>query len=78
LNAFETIDKGLVYIDSTGREPASTLSSQSPDPISENDSVAYILIDKSLGFFPLAYGTSPEYSFYENYSVKRIKYLWKS
>jgi len=78
INAFETTDRGLVYIDSTGasfseRLPQLSieLSNQttSPEPISR-DSMAYVEISKEYGSISVDKASSPSYSFYEEYKRK--------
>jgi len=87
LNAFETTDKGLVYIDCTGGErfvfwpnldrylkieiPSFLVTE--PEPTSW-DKVAYVEIGKEYGSIPLDQAESPSYSFYEEYERKQQEY----
>ncbi|MFC2035814.1 hypothetical protein ACFLUJ_06815 [Chloroflexota bacterium] len=79
-NAFETTDRGLVYVDCTGSSslirPGSPMESylvsrnlSEPMPVSE-DKIAYLEIDKEYGTLYLDEAISPLYSFYEQYLVK--------
>jgi hypothetical protein len=71
INAFETIDKGLVFIDCTGAEnPLGELDS--------NDKIAYIMPDKEYGSVSIYYTDAPEYEFYEQRKDKRLKGFFKS
>lgn len=71
INAFETIDKGLVFIDCTGAEnPLGELDS--------NDKVAYIVPDKEYGTVSIYYTDTPDYEFYELRKGKRLKGFFKS
>lgn len=71
INAFETADKGLVFIDCTGAEnPLGELDS--------NDKVAYVLPDREYGSVSIYYTDTPEYEFYELRKDKRLKGFFKS
>lgn len=71
INAFETVDKGFVFIDCTGAEnPLGELDS--------NDKVAYILPDREYGSVSIYYTDTPEYEFYELRKDKRLKGFFKS
>ena len=71
INAFETIDKGLVFVDCTGAEnPLGELDS--------NDKIAYIMPDKEYGSVSIYYTDTPEYEFYELRKDKRLKGFFKS
>jgi len=79
VNAFNTTDRGLVYTDSTGqtareREMALLKLEDAEDGGSvfapDGDRVAYVEKGKALGFISLSVDPSPEYSYYENYSIK--------
>lgn len=89
LNAFETVDKGLVYIDCTG---GSLLEELQFTPVtqfvpglgevtvlelnypSSYDKVAYVVVSKEYGLISLDVATSPQYSVYEAYLAKREEY----
>ena len=66
-NAFETTDRGLVYIDCTGGGFLSLLPKYNP---TSWDTVAYVGIGKEYGLIALAKAKSPSYSFYEEYTPK--------
>ncbi|MCQ6963575.1 hypothetical protein [Methanolobus chelungpuianus] len=59
LNAFETTDKGLTYVDCTG----SVVKLQELDSF---DKIAYVQKGKKYGLISIYYTDSPEYSFYES------------
>jgi hypothetical protein len=71
LNAFQTTDMGLVYIDCTG-------VIKSPDDLEDSlyrlvhpfgqDRMAYVETDKEYGTIPLQEAESPQYSYYVGYS----------
>ena len=67
LNAFETTDKGLVYIDCTGREFFPSLRKYNA---TSWDKVAYVEVGKEYGVIDIAKAKSPSYSFYEEYTQK--------
>jgi hypothetical protein len=88
LNAFETTDRGLVYIDCTGKgaltlrvphDPYDLVKTEqgtslmASDPTSW-DKVAYVEIGKEYGLIPLDQAESPSYSFYEEYEQKQQEY----
>jgi hypothetical protein len=79
-NAFDTIDKGLVYIDCTGQgsddklnfhveytEEGFVFVDDNPDSW---DAVAYIEVGKEYGLISLAKARALYYSFYEEYEEK--------
>ena len=77
LNAFETTDRGLVYVDCTGailslaerfRQVLEASSSQTPSPKpTSQDKIAYIEVGKEYGVVSLEYASSPDYEFYQAY-----------
>jgi hypothetical protein len=71
LNAFETTDKGLVYIDCTGRDLLNLTSLSTPNGY---DKVAYVSLGKECGFIDITKAESPAYSFYEEYKQKSKEY----
>ncbi len=83
-NAFDTIDKGLVYIDCTGQSFSDKLSSHLVDTgegftfVSDSpqswDAVAYIEVGKEYGLIPLAKARALYYGFYEDYQEKWQQY----
>ena len=71
INAFETADKGMVFIDCTGAEnPLGELDS--------NDKIAYIVPDREYGSVSIYYTDTPDYEFYEMRKGKRLKGFFKS
>jgi hypothetical protein len=86
LNAFETSDRGLVYIDCTGERHGFVFIPQInkylrlnpdifPEPKPEsNDTIAYLEIGREYGRIDLAYATSLSYGFYEEYKWKWQNY----
>jgi hypothetical protein len=87
LNAFETTDKGLVYIDCTGGDRfvyfptldeylkiSSRYDILKPVPVIEWDKVAYVEIGKEYGLLPIDQAESLSYSFYEEYEWKWQNY----
>jgi hypothetical protein len=79
-NAFETIDKGLVYVDCTGTTEGNYNPSSgeylieyqfNPDSDSSDaDSIAYVEIGEDYGRIDIDYAESPDYGFYEEYMRK--------
>jgi hypothetical protein len=69
LNAFETVDKGLVYVDCTGRNIFTPHYFGEP-VIDSCDKIAYIEVGEVYGCISADKATSPDYSFYETYSAK--------
>ncbi len=69
-NAFQTLDRGLVYVDCTGRNPALHVQSRSGNgnggPLSW-DKVAYIEKGQEYGLVGLERAGSPAYQFYEGF-----------
>jgi len=85
LNAFETTDRGLVYIDCTGQGLLSLLLSydvvkteQGISLVETNptnwDKVAYVEIGKEYGVIDIAKASSLSYNFYEEYEQKWQEY----
>ena len=80
LNAFETTDRGLVYIDCTGGNPGGLGAAiteklkqygHAPPPKPTSwDTVAYVEIGKEYGLIDIDKAKSPSYSFYEEYQNK--------
>jgi len=85
LNAFQTTDRGLVFIDCT----SPVMSDLSYHPLQEldgetgdtggvqaigADKVAYVEIGQEYGVISIEVATSPEYSFYLIYLAEREKY----
>ena len=76
LNAFQTTDIGLVFIDCTGGTYYQQLSRlDSGNGIDNNhDKIAYLESGKILGVISLNLATSTNYSFYEGYELKINQY----
>ncbi len=71
LNAFNTTDRGLVYIDCTGpgfQSPIFGDGSGSQDIYAEYDKVAYIEVGRTYGLITLDKATSFDYGFYEQWT----------
>ena len=86
LNAFNTSDKGLVFVDCTSSyrsdivhpfmiDPVTgEVTEWKPEKFSSYDRIAYVEVGKEYGLISLDVTTSPEYSFYEAYLAEREKY----
>jgi hypothetical protein len=85
LNAFETTDRGLVYVDCTGGNPGfltpesisialAELNGQAPSKPTSWDFIAYIEVGKEYGLIPIIKVKSTSYSFYEEYKRKWQEY----
>jgi hypothetical protein len=85
INAFNTSDKGMVYIDCTGGEGNPAYISQiagylelplllSNSKCDSYDCVAYVEIGEEYGAILLDYAKSVDYSFYEEYKGKKQEY----
>jgi len=79
VNAFNTTDRGVVYTDSTGqtaREHEMSLlkleasEDGSGGDATNGDRIVYVQQGRELGFISLNVNPSPEYAYYENYSIK--------
>jgi hypothetical protein len=80
LNAFDTIDMGLVYIDCTGQSSDDKLNfhveytEEDYEFVSDNpeswDAVAYVKIGEEYGLVPLGRAKALYYNFYEEYAQK--------
>jgi len=73
LNAFNTTDKGLVYVDCT-RGFSTPIIAEFTDSAKreerEHDKIAYVVEGKEYGLISIDKATSPEYWFYEEYTKK--------
>jgi hypothetical protein len=67
INAFNTTDRGLVFIDSTGPGFVETASGDSSPASVEYDKVAYIDVGYEYGMIPLDKATAFDYAFYEQW-----------
>jgi hypothetical protein len=85
LNAFETIDRGLVYIDCTGQSFESKLNYHMEytkedgykvvyDNPKSWDAVAYVEVGREYGLVPLDRAGALYYSFYRDYKEKWQEY----
>jgi hypothetical protein len=74
LNAFQTTDKGLVYVDCTGKEEGVVCLRGVSCMPTDWDKIAYVEVGKELGFISLDYAYSPNYSFYEGYQAEEEAY----
>lgn len=81
LNAFFTVDKGLVFVDCTGGtfqpEPVALdwqFDTGAPSPQAGHDKVAYVTIGREYGLISAAVARSPGYWFYEEYRRKADEY----
>ena len=67
LNAFNTTDRGLIYIDCTGPGFLGTTIKNSSFIDGGYDKVAYIEVNEEYGLIPLGKATSFDYEFYEQW-----------
>ena len=84
LNAFDTIDMGLVYIDCTGQSSGDKINFHLEETeegfefVSDNpeswDAAAYVKIGKEYGLIPLSRAKALYYDFYEEYKQKWLVY----
>jgi len=71
LNAFETLDSGIVYFDCTGKSVFSQIEDIDSKIASGSwDKVAYLEVGKKYGVIGLPYAKSPDYPFFEQYDQK--------
>ena len=80
LNAFDTTDKGLVYVDCTGggfspqiRDDFINCGSEK-DVERDYDKIAYVAVGQDYGMVGIDKATSPEYWFYEEYTEEWDEY----
>jgi len=82
-NAFETTDRGLVFVDCTGLVPTDTIPLTSTDsnetvnrplPPTHNDRIAYVEIGKKYGLIHFEHALSPVYGYYEDYQKEWANY----
>jgi hypothetical protein len=76
LNAFQTTDKGLVYIDCTGQGPKTALELILETKLGacELDRVAYVELGREYGTIEINKATSLSYSFYIDYAQNWQKF----
>ncbi|MFC2017033.1 coiled-coil domain-containing protein [Chloroflexota bacterium] len=80
LNAFKTADRGLVYVDCTGKGfqlPTFEERDYEQSYLTELDKIAYVVEGKEYGLVSIDMADSPEYSFYETYRIKTEEYFSK-
>jgi hypothetical protein len=80
LNAFNTTDRGLVYIDCTGQgfqDVTSGDSLDSPSSVVDYDKVAYAGVGLDYGLIPLDKANSFDYAFYEQWEQQWAEYEQK-
>ena len=79
-NAFETTNRGLVFVDCTGAVPTDTVpltsvdtdgTEDEPPSPTDKDRIAYVEIGEEYGLIFLEYALSPEYGFYRDYKKER-------
>jgi hypothetical protein len=81
LNAFETTDRGLVYVDCTGNRAQNVPVQVEGEDVSKaygvlksNDSVAYLQVGKEYGLVSISVAASPDYSYYVKYRDSLSKF----
>ncbi len=82
LNAFNTTDKGLVFVDCTGpgwdqqNIKSASISQVKTFGIPTSwDKIAYVVIGKEYGLISASVASSPDYSFYLQYCEKRDEFF---
>lgn len=70
INAFQTTDRGMVYIDCTGQKMEKEVSC-------EIDSIAYVEIEELYGVIGISRAESPSYDYYITYKEKWGQYWTK-
>jgi len=70
-NAFQTADRGLVYVDCTGDRPGDEADGGDS---SSWDKVAYIAVDEVYGLVSLDVMSCPGYGCYEEYAARKAAY----
>jgi hypothetical protein len=81
LNAFQTTDRGLVYVDCTGNRAQNVPAQIDNNDISKtygsltsNDSIAYLEIGKEYGLISMNVAQSPDYDVYLGYKDSLSKF----
>ncbi|MBP1708095.1 MAG: hypothetical protein H6Q39_1819, partial [Chloroflexi bacterium] len=74
IDAFETTDQGLVYIDCTGKSLYSQIEDSEDGAAGSWDKVAYVETGKKYGVIGLDYARSPLYSYFVEYDLKWQKF----
>ena len=71
IDAFETTDQGLVFIDCTGKSDYSQVEEgDSQVTMGSWDKVGYLATGHQYGVIALAYAASPQFAYYDVYSQK--------
>jgi hypothetical protein len=71
IDAFQTTDQGLVFIDCTGQSQYSQVEDgQDNVTLGSWDKMAYVVAGRKYGVISTAYAESADYSFYERYVEK--------
>jgi hypothetical protein len=71
INAFETTDQGLVFIDCTGKSEYSQVEEgENNVTLGSWDKVAYLVVGRKYGVISTAYAESADYAFYERFEAK--------
>lgn len=71
LNIFDTVDRGLVYIDTTGGRPASDPGAVKADSW---DKVAYLVMGKEYGMVSLEVAAGLDYAYYEEWVQRKLDF----
>lgn len=82
INVFNTVDKGLVYVDCTGNDPSKKVFKLVNGTVVEDkpphfDKIAYVVEGKDYGTISVEKATSPNYDFYEEYKLKWAEFRLK-
>ncbi|MFC2042313.1 hypothetical protein ACFLTV_02290 [Chloroflexota bacterium] len=73
VNAFQTTDRGLVYVDCTGKDILESTLLRIGEPTytpTSWDKIAYVKVGKAYGVIYIDYAESLSYDFYETYQQK--------
>jgi hypothetical protein len=75
IDAFETLDWGLVFMDCTGAGIFSQVEQGDSDiMLGSWDKVGYVEVGKKYGAIGLAYAETPDYAFFEQYDEKWLEF----
>jgi len=82
VNVFNTVDKGLVYVDCTGNDPTKRVFKLINGTVVEDkpahfDKIAYIVEGREYGTISIERANSPDYQFYEEYKKKWAEFRLK-
>jgi hypothetical protein len=71
IDAFQTTDQGLIFIDCTGKSDYSQVEDGDNNvTLGSWDKVGYLVVGRKYGVISLAYAESGDYSFYERFEEK--------